>query len=188
MFYEVIMDAGETPNKCTIAPLRYRADFRIIRVNGSALLGPLNSSLLLNREGECITTLRASLDNIKGIASIDCVWNRVDGLLRKINGPWPPSVRIPDGFKTAYPRRSKQGTDPLDGLATIEAIFIAAAVLGNWDISLLSEYYFRDKFLELNKERFLELGVHQAAHLDALPPLAPRSRNSLQRRRDRGHV
>lgn len=187
MLYEVILDSGETANKCTIAPLAYRTDFRVILGKGAGPLGPLSAPILLHHEGVCLTTLRESLGVVTGISCIDCVWRRVDGLLKRIVTPLPQCVKIPDGFKTAYPRRSYHDFDPDQGLATIEAIFIAAAIVGNWDPSLLSHYYFGRKFVELNKSRFLDLGVSQAADVDALPVVPTRSKNSQQRRRDRGH-
>lgn len=188
MHYEVIIDAGETVNKCTIAPLASRPDFRLLHVKGPDPLGPLISPILLHHEGECITTLDPSLKGgrVQGIATIDCVWNRLDVLIRRIAGPLPKLVRIPNGFETAYPRRSAQNTDPEGGLATIEAIFVASALLGNWDVSLFSEYHFGRKFVELNQKLFLECGVLQAGDPDALPVIPKRVRNSQQRRKDRG--
>lgn len=159
MFYEVIIDSGEKANKCTIVPLSHRLDFRVMKVQGAQPLGPLRSSILLHHEGECLTTLRKSIHSAHGIAAIDCVWRRLDVLLSRVIDPSPIFARIPDGFVTAYPRRSAKDTDPSKGLATIEAIFIAAAMLNNVDTSLLSKYYFGDKFLELNRSRFQELGV-----------------------------
>ncbi|OFZ23203.1 MAG: hypothetical protein A2X94_02895 [Bdellovibrionales bacterium GWB1_55_8] len=186
MRYEVIIDSGETPNKCTIAPLAYRPDFCLIPTKGKKVLGPLKSSILLHPHGECLTTLVQPLGGAHGIASIDCVWRRLEPLLRKIEGPLPRLARIPAGFLTAYPRHSAKKTDPAVGLATIEAIFVAAAILGNWDVTLFSQYYFGRKFVEMNVSRFLELGIHQAADPQAMPVLAPRTRTSLQRRADRG--
>jgi pre-rRNA-processing protein TSR3 len=186
MDYEVILDSGETANKCTIAPLSYRSDFCLIPVRGNRVFGPLKSSILLHHEGRCLSLIRKSFGPVQGIASIDCVWRRLDGLIRRIEGQLPLLARIPEGFETAYPRHSAHSIDPAGGLATIEAIFVASAMLGNWDVSLLSEYYFGRKFVELNKNRFIELGVHQASLPEALPTLTLRPRNSMQRRRDRG--
>jgi len=188
MLYEVILDTGETPNKCTIAPLAHRPDFRLFPVKGGGVLGPLISPVLLHHQGRCLTELRNTLGPISGIATVDCVWRRLDDLIGRIKGELPILARIPDGFVTAYPRRSVNNTDPTGGLATIEAIFVAAALLGNWDVSLLSEYYFGRRFVELNSDRFLELGLHQAANPGALPILTPRARNSQQRRRDRREI
>jgi pre-rRNA-processing protein TSR3 len=185
MFYEVIIDSGETPNKCTIAPLSYRRDFKLIRVKGEGLLGPLSSAVLLHHQGECLTQLRQTLGPVEGIASIDCIWRRLGTLLRRVHRPMPVLARIPEGFETAYPRTSKLKLDPTGGLATIEAIFTARALLGHWDVTLLSEYYFGRRFVELNAQRFVELGVHQASVEETFPLVPSRPRNSSQRRRDR---
>ncbi len=182
MRYEVILDAGETPNKCTIAPLDGRADFLITRVRGPGSLGRLKSELLLHPDGECLTKLRGTAH---GIAAIDCVWPRLAGLLRRIEAPLPKLARIPDGFVTAYPRKSNI-IDPDGGLATIEAIFTAAALLGHWDASLLSKYHFGRRYVELNRERFVECEAKEAADPTRLPTLEARPRNALQRRQDRG--
>jgi pre-rRNA-processing protein TSR3 len=188
MFYEVIIDSGETPNKCTIAPLSFRTDFNLIRVKGEGPIGPLKSQVLLHHEGQCLTVIRNLMIQTQGIASIDCIWRRLDTIIGRVAGPLPILARIPDGFETAYPRRSKKNTDPAGGLATIEAIFVAAAILGKWDISLFSEYYFGSKFVEINKSKFLELGVHQATQENQFTKIFPPFRNSMQRKRDRGKV
>src|SRR5688500_8817093 len=109
MLYEVILDTHETPNKCTIAAiLPYRKDFQVFHTKGGGVLGPLRSPLLLHPEGECLTKLRSSLGVVSGIATIDCIWSRVETLLGRIVDPKPQLARIPDGFKTAYPRKSKK--------------------------------------------------------------------------------
>jgi pre-rRNA-processing protein TSR3 len=183
MRYEVILDHGESPNRCTIAPLADRADFRLIYVRGSGERpqGPFASPILLHPDGECLT--RVAQTEVTGIATIDCVWKRLPPLLARLAGPVPRPVRIPAGFETAYPRRNKHGLDPDGGLATIEAIFIAAALAGHWDETLLARYYFGRRFIELNARRFLELGVSRedASSLPALPP----RRDARQRRNDR---
>ncbi len=186
MRYEVILDSGETANKCTIAPLAGRPDFRLIPVKGAGALGPLQSSILLHHEGRCLIELRESLGEVSGIACIDCVWRRLDPLIRRVEGKLPVLTRIPDGFATAYPRKSVLDTDPDGGLATIEAIFVAAAILGNWDTSLLSNYYFGRRFVELNARRLIELGATQAADDSQWPVHVSKQRSALQRRRDRG--
>jgi pre-rRNA-processing protein TSR3 len=48
---------------------------------------------------------------------------------------------------TAYPRTSKCFDDPAQGLASIEALYLARALLGDKDPSLLDGYYWRDDFL-----------------------------------------
>ncbi len=187
MIYEVILDGSETPNKCTIAPLSSRSDFHIQRVQGTLKLEPFQMPILLHHEGECLAKLAPAMNNVAGFATIDCVWHRLPKLLSRIVGPLPTLARIPDGFATAYPRRSKDTSDPDGGLATIEAIFVASALLGNWDLSLFSSYYFGALFIEMNKQRFLDYGVLQASEVSPssyLPPV----KNAAQRRIARGRV
>jgi len=190
MIYEIIVDAKETANKCTIAPLASREDFRLFPVFGEGQLGPLSAPILLHHEGECLSSLR-SREEMPALACIDSVWRRVPRLLQKIDwvdGKQPLLAKIPGGFRTAYPRVGLPTQDPEGGLATIEALFIAAALLGNYDPTLLSKYFFARRFMELNAPRFLELGVHQAGDPALWPVVAIAPRNALNRRRNRGRA
>lgn len=190
MRYEIVVDSGETANKCTIAPLSYRKDFSLIPVFGEGPLGPLTAPLLLHHEGECLTKLKPFLVEVSALACIDSVWRRLPKILPRL--AWEKEkavlVKIPDGFQTAYPRVGLPHQDPSGGLATIEALFIAASLLGNWDVSLLSHYFFSQKFVALNTARFLELGVSQAAIPELLPGSPLHVRNALSRRRNRGRA
>ena len=60
----------------------------------------------------------------------------------------PP--RSLQGFLTAYPRRSKQGTDPDNGLASVEALFLAYHLLDRPTAGLLDHYRWAEEFLRLN--------------------------------------
>jgi len=63
---------------------------------------------------------------------------------------------IPPGFVTVYPRRSKTFDDPANGLASVEALFAASAVLGEENPKLLEGYLWKEQFLEGNRQRLLE--------------------------------
>jgi pre-rRNA-processing protein TSR3 len=191
MIYEIIVDSGETPNKCTIAPLSYRSDFHLFDVWGEGPLGPLSAPILLHHEGACLTEIRNTSKMAPALASVDCVWRRLPKLINRIewiNDSKPILVKIPPGFKTVYPRTGRPNADPSEGLATIEAIFIATSLLGNWDPTLLAHYYFGREFVELNANRFLDLGVSQAAAPNQIPTLALKARDSLRRRINRGRM
>jgi pre-rRNA-processing protein TSR3 len=60
----------------------------------------------------------------------------------------PP--RSLSNYKTAYPRVSKLGTDPENGLASIEALYVAYVILGRDPQGLLDNYHWKKEFLELN--------------------------------------
>ncbi len=48
---------------------------------------------------------------------------------------------------TAYPRISKIAEDPMGGLASVEALYLARLLIGERDDSLLSSYHWRKEFL-----------------------------------------
>ncbi len=60
------------------------------------------------------------------------------------------------GIRTAYPRRSKLGQDPEEGLASIEALYAAYRVLGRPTEGLLDQYRWADEFLRLNSALFAD--------------------------------
>ena len=55
------------------------------------------------------------------------------------------------GWQTAYPRVSKLGTDPDNGLASIEALYLAYHILGRPTDGLLDHYRWAQGFLEANE-------------------------------------
>jgi pre-rRNA-processing protein TSR3 len=184
MIYEVLIDRGETPNKCTIAPLAGRADLRICRT----LHWEVSSPVLLHPDGVCLSTVIGKgqfTEPPSGIAAIDCIWRRLPSMLQRLKtSPHPVYARLPDGLVTAYPRVSKVVDDPAGGLATIEALFAGAAMLGHIDPSLFSAYYFGREFVERNLQRFRELGVTNLSPEQI--EFVPRQRHARQRRVDRG--
>ncbi len=54
------------------------------------------------------------------------------------------------GFATAYPRVARAGTDPANGLATVEALYIAYRILGRPTEGLLDHYRWAHEFLRRN--------------------------------------
>lgn len=145
------MDKKENPRKCTILPLKERDDIAIRYFKRQAPIPAFSSEVLLHVDGEDMSRVK---DSVRSIALIDCNWRKVAGALSRVAGPLPRLVRIPEGFETAYPRRNKEGKDPEAGLATVEALFIAAAFFGCWDETLLDKYHFKEAFLEINRNTF----------------------------------
>ena len=162
MQYEILMDKHENPRKCTILPLKERKDFRIRYFHGSKPIEAFQANVLLHIEGESLETLRG--EKISSLALIDCNWKLVAGAMKKLQGALPRLVKIPEGFATAYPRRNKEGKDPDGGLATIEALFIAASFLGIWDESLLDKYHFKENFLSINEEQWRKYSLGKYAN------------------------
>ena len=60
-------------------------------------------------------------------------------------------VRAFSGYHTAYPRVSKLGTDPDNGLASIESCsYLAYHILGRPTDGLLDHYHWAADFLRIN--------------------------------------
>ena len=166
--FEVLVDRRERPQKCTILPLAELGHpaLRVVRFAASGELPALSGDFLLHPDGEPLLArpagAEAALQPQRApwtVSAIDATWRRLSPILGRVARPLPRLVRIPDGFVTAYPRRNQQNQDPDQGLATIEALFIAAAYLGQWDESLLQCYHWRENFLAANHRRFMELGL-----------------------------
>jgi pre-rRNA-processing protein TSR3 len=59
---------------------------------------------------------------------------------------------LPPGFQTAYPRRQTECPDPMTGLASVEALYLAYWALGEDPDGLLDFYHWKEKFLEINSD------------------------------------
>jgi pre-rRNA-processing protein TSR3 len=82
-----------------------------------------------------------------GVLLLDGSWRWAEIMNRSFAQVPPRSLR---GFQTAYPRVSKLGTDPDNGLASVEALFLAYHILGRPTEGLLAHYRWREQFLRLN--------------------------------------
>ena len=102
--------------------------------------------VLLHVDGEEI----GPIDRGKPLLLLDCSWRRVPELLATVDGD-PVKRRLP-GLATAYPRRSRTFVDPERGLASIEALYAALALLGEPRPDLLEGYRWAEAFLAANAE------------------------------------
>jgi pre-rRNA-processing protein TSR3 len=142
----IIVHPKEKRSKCTVEPLRARADF-VFWTFPQRGGEPLESYVRLGIGGPPLS----AADAHRGLLVLDGTWRLAERMeddfrelpLRSL-GPW----------QTAYPRASKLYDDPLAGLATIEAIFAAYHELGRRTEGLLDEYHWREEFLRRN-ERLL---------------------------------
>lgn len=140
----ILRDGRESPRKCTVAALRGLPNITIknwrrdhaVDAGGLLLLHPAGPPL-------------QSGDAAWPLLLVDSSWHHLAQILRDVKGD-PVRRSIPTGFVTAYPRRSNLYRDPEGGLATVEALHAALAVLGHRRDDILEPYYFRDQFLALN--------------------------------------
>jgi pre-rRNA-processing protein TSR3 len=139
----ILRDPRESAKKCSLTPLRGAAGVRFLswRVDRRFAVG---RRVLLHPEGEEITAADAG----KPLLLVDCAWRRLPTLLASVDGELEPR-RLP-ALATAYPRKSKLFEDPERGLASIEALYAALALLGDPRPEMLASYRWADEFLALN--------------------------------------
>ena len=138
----IIRDSKENSKKCSVLPLRDRADLQFISWPAKDL-PDLTGYVRLAAEGPALS----SADSAFGILLLDGSWRSARKMNERFEHVPPRSLA---GWKTAYPRVSKLGTDPTNGLASIEALYIACHILGRPTAGLLDQYRWAARFLELN--------------------------------------
>jgi len=138
----IVRHPKESPRKCSILPLRHRPDVLLLP-HPVKDRPDLTGYIRLAAEGPPLT----DADRSSGILLLDGSW-RWAGVMTRDFADVPP--RSLAGYHTAYPRVSKQGTDPDNGLASIEALYIAYRILGRPADGMLDEYRWAEEFLRLN--------------------------------------
>lgn len=138
----VVRDPKENPKKCSILPLQGRDDLRFLSYPVKHSL-ELDGYVRLAADGPPLSIA----DRECGVLLLDGSWRSADKMVRAFEHVPPRSL---SGWKTAYPRVSKLGTDPDNGLASIEALYIAYHILGRPTDGLLDAYRWAPQFLELN--------------------------------------
>ncbi|MBC8369215.1 MAG: hypothetical protein H8E25_04385 [Planctomycetes bacterium] len=138
----------ESPKKCSLTPLRSRADLDIewhhCNIGEEVTVGAVT---LLHPDGKPLT----AADDNRPLLLVDSSWRDLPKMLATVRGEFELRC-LPKKLLTAYPRKSKTYEDPETGLASVEALHAATICLGRRDDSLLDGYYFSDRWLELNPE------------------------------------
>jgi pre-rRNA-processing protein TSR3 len=139
----IIVHEKERRDKCSVEPLRGRSDFLFHRF---PLRGAVDATgyVRLALEGKPLSLE----DRDRGLLVLDATW-RLAGKMESAFFDVEPRTLPP--WDTAYPRQSKMTPDPAQGLATIEAIFVAYKILQRDTSGLLDAYHWRDEFLRRNQ-------------------------------------
>jgi len=138
----IVRHPRENPKKCSVLPLKGRADIAFLSYpvkEPPSLAGYIR----LAADGPALS----SVDRACGVLLLDGSWRAADKMNAHFLDVPPRSLA---SWKTAYPRVSKLGTDPDNGLASIEALFIAYHILGRPTEGLLGHYRWAEQFLEIN--------------------------------------
>jgi pre-rRNA-processing protein TSR3 len=134
----------ENLKKCSVWPLRTRADFRFHIFPYDIPSLDVDSVVRLGIGGPILS----ENDVDKDVLVLDATWRLAPQMER-------PFLDIPirslPTFQTAYPRVAGDRTDPEYGLATVEAIYCAHQILGWNTEGLLAHYRWKAEFLERNQ-------------------------------------
>ena len=138
----IVRHPKENPRKCSVLPLKGRPDLLFVHYPVKAAL-TLEGYVRLAAEGPALT----AADRESGILLLDGSWRWASAMTQAFAHVPPRSLH---GYRTAYPRVSKLGTDPDNGLASIEALYLVYHILGRPTEGLLDHYHWANEFLRLN--------------------------------------
>ena len=138
----IVRHSHESPRKCSVLPLRGRPGLLFLSYPVK-FRPPLAGYVRLSAEGPPLSAADAG----KGLLLLDGSWRGAAAMTRDFADVPPRSL---SGYRTAYPRVSKRGTDPDNGLASVEALYAAYRVLGRPTDGLLDHYRWAEEFLRLN--------------------------------------
>ena len=139
----VLVHRREREHKCSVLPLRGRDGF-VFHTYPEPLNDSLDGYVRLGFGGP----LLSAADQNHGLLILDATWKlakRMENVYHEV------PVRSLPACETAYPRVSKANDDPLGGLATVEAIYLAYTILGRDTKGLLESYRWAEKFLNRNR-------------------------------------
>lgn len=135
----VIRHQKERRSKCSLTALEDRKDITFYKANQDWTFDATGFTVLALGAPEL-----SIADAERPLLLLDSTWRLLPQLQACL---WGGAVcRTLPAVTTAYPRVSKLAEDPLGGLASIEALYLAKLVLGERDDSLLEFYYWREEF------------------------------------------
>jgi pre-rRNA-processing protein TSR3 len=140
----ILRHRRENLKKCSLRGLEQRPGFVFYTYPVDPL--PDLSSLILLKVGAPPLTYA---DRDRGLFLIDATWRLAQTMEKQL--PQNMEARsLPEGYRTAYPRRQTDCPDPEAGLASIEALYLAHCILGKSTEGLLDQYHWKELFLSLN--------------------------------------
>lgn len=136
----VIRHKKENFKKCSLTPLEDRENILFLTApdldfNGTNHIVLAVDAPVLSQEDQGTLLL------------LDATWRLLPQVQACVSGT-PIYRSLPKDIVTAYPRKSSDGSDPSNGLASVEALYIAHLMMGHRDDSLLDHYYWKTQFLD----------------------------------------
>ncbi len=138
----VIRHARERISKCSLRFLHERPEFTFFKATKTFSFDA-TGYLLLAVDAPPLS----KGDHGLPLLLLDSTWRWLPSLQRCLLGE-PIRRSIPAGVQTAYPRVSRQHEEPPQGLASVEALYLAKKILGQEDESLLTGYHWKTEFLQ----------------------------------------
>jgi pre-rRNA-processing protein TSR3 len=155
--YIIIRHRKENLKKCSLRGFESNPRFRFYtypQENGLLTEELLQGAFLLDMEGEELSPdlIRRSNPGMPFVL-IDATWRYAQVMISNVPA-LKSAVRctLPREWITAYPRKQTECPDPQRGLASIEALYVAAFLSGRSTDGLLDDYFWKDSFLEKNSE------------------------------------
>lgn len=143
----ILRHRRENLKKCSLSGLESRSDMCFFTYP-NAILPALDSHVLLVMEGAPELTIK---DQDLGLFILDSTWRYLDKMMAFVEKDHQVQKRtLPAKFKTAYPRRQDDCSDPERGLSSIEALYIAYHILERDKSDLLNHYYWKEQFFKIN--------------------------------------
>ncbi len=139
----VIRHPRENKKKCSLRHLHDNPNFEFFNASEDFSFDATGYTLL-----EIDAPAMSEADADRPILLLDSTWFLLPKIRAKVYGDFVPRS-LPPTIKTAYPRVSKMHNDP-SGLATIEALYAAMRAIGKQDPTVIRQYTFAKKFLEIN--------------------------------------
>lgn len=144
----IVRHRRENLKKCSLTGLEKRMDMRFFSYPLKRELPDLKNHILLTIDAKELSVD----DRGSGLLLLDGTWNYADKMMKNIDLSDVKCRSLPAGIRTAYPRRQEDCEDKERGLASIEALYAAYRILEYPTEGLLDQYYWKEKFFELNPE------------------------------------
>jgi pre-rRNA-processing protein TSR3 len=136
----------ENLKKCSLKNLERRKDLLFLTYPKNHP-PDLKDYIILTLDGPPLT----EIDQTKGLFFIDATWKYSEIMKKELkkreNLEWRT---LPNNYFSAYPRKQTGCSDPLRGLATVEALYLAYLITKKNTEGLLDYYHFKDEFLKIN--------------------------------------
>lgn len=146
----LIRHRKENKKKCSLEPIKGRRDCLFLSYPNTKL-PDIKNYVLLGFEGKTLS----KEDQAKGIILLDGTWAKASIMEKELFKGFKIERRtLPSHFKTAYPRKQTGCDLPEQGLASIEALYIAYYLLERDTSNLLDHYYWKEQFLKKNETLF----------------------------------